>query len=109
MASVAEPAVEAVSRAAAVITMLPVGRQVLNLFNGVRLAVQPGTPFVDRFTVDVADTRRIHERGEDTGMRTLDAPVVDGVRAPSCHPHSAPCRHFQPGVNGGCVGLVGCG
>ncbi|MFE1770905.1 3-hydroxyisobutyrate dehydrogenase [Streptomyces sp. NPDC059008] len=72
-------AAEAVADADVVITMLPAGRHVLDLYDGVLGAARPGTLFVDCSTIDVADARTAHERATAAGMRSLDAPVSGGV------------------------------
>ncbi|MFE0186786.1 3-hydroxyisobutyrate dehydrogenase [Streptomyces sp. NPDC058989] len=72
-------AAEAVADADVVITMLPAGRHVLDLYDDVLGAARPGTLFVDCSTIDVADARTAHERATAAGMRSLDAPVSGGV------------------------------
>ncbi|WP_194150319.1 3-hydroxyisobutyrate dehydrogenase [Prescottella subtropica] len=67
-----------------VITMLPSGRHVLDLYDGGLLAAaRPGTLFVDCSTIDVADARAAHERLEQAGHRGIDAPVSGGVMGAS--------------------------
>jgi len=70
----------AVPDAGIVITMLPSGRHVLDLYRGglLRAAVQ-GTIFLDCSTIDVADARAAHDAAREAGMRPLDAPVSGGV------------------------------
>jgi 3-hydroxyisobutyrate dehydrogenase len=75
----AASALEAVSGADVVITMLPAGGHVLDLYGDILAAARPGTLFVDCSTIDVADARTAHERAEAAGMRALDAPVSGGV------------------------------
>ncbi|MFD3942136.1 3-hydroxyisobutyrate dehydrogenase [Streptomyces sp. NPDC058579] len=75
----AASAAEAVSGADVVVTMLPAGRHVLGLYDGVLAAARPGTLFVDCSTIDVADARTAHERAKAAGLRALDAPVSGGV------------------------------
>ncbi|WP_333761293.1 3-hydroxyisobutyrate dehydrogenase [Streptomyces sp. IBSBF 2390] len=75
----ARTAAEAVTDAEVVITMLPAGRHVLDLYESVLSAAGPGTLFVDCSTIDVADARTAHERAAAAGMRALDAPVSGGV------------------------------
>ncbi|MFE9122304.1 3-hydroxyisobutyrate dehydrogenase [Streptomyces sp. NPDC007172] len=69
----------AVTDADLVITMLPAGRHVLDLYDDILGAARPGTLFVDCSTIDVADARTAHERAVASGMRALDAPVSGGV------------------------------
>ncbi len=83
-ASGVEPAGSAAGAAAeadAVVTMLPTGRHVLDLYGaqGLLAAARPGTLFVDCSTIDVADARAAHEAARAAGHRALDAPVSGGV------------------------------
>ena len=75
----AASAVEAVTGADVVITMLPAGRHVLGLYHEILAAARPGTLFIDSSTIDVADARTAHERAVAAGVRALDAPVSGGV------------------------------
>lgn len=75
----AESAVRAVVDADTVITMLPAGRHVRELYEDVLAAARPGTLFVDCSTIDVSDARSAHEAVVSAGMRALDAPVSGGV------------------------------
>ncbi|GLW18681.1 3-hydroxyisobutyrate dehydrogenase [Streptomyces sp. NBRC 13847] len=77
----AASSVEAATAADVVITMLPAGRHVLDLYRNERLltAARPGTLFIDCSTIDVADARSAHEAAVAAGMRALDAPVSGGV------------------------------
>lgn len=72
--------VEAVEGADIVISMLPNGRLVLDLYeSGILAAATPGTLFIDSSTIDVASARKAHELVENAGMIGLDAPVSGGV------------------------------
>ncbi|MFJ2775424.1 MULTISPECIES: 3-hydroxyisobutyrate dehydrogenase [unclassified Kitasatospora] len=75
----------AVADAQLVITMLPAGRQVLDLYRdgGLLAAAEPGTLFVDCSTIDVADAREAHAAALAAGHRALDAPVSGGVTGAS--------------------------
>ncbi|MET9036657.1 3-hydroxyisobutyrate dehydrogenase [Streptomyces mirabilis] len=75
----AASATEAVAGAEVVITMLPAGRHVLELYQDIVGAARPGTLFADCSTIDVADARTAHDRAVSAGMRALDAPVSGGV------------------------------
>ena len=75
----APSAVAAVSGADVVITMLPGGRQVLDVYAAVLAAAPPGTLFVDCSTIDVADARTAATLAMDAGHRAIDAPVSGGV------------------------------
>jgi 3-hydroxyisobutyrate dehydrogenase len=72
--------VEAVKGAEVVLTMLPNGKLVLDLYNsGILQAAAPKTLFIDSSTIDVASARAAHELAQATGMESLDAPVSGGV------------------------------
>jgi len=62
------------------ITMLPAGKHVLDVWGGGLLAAaKPGTIFIDCSTIDVASARKSHEMAAKAGMLSLDAPVSGGV------------------------------
>ncbi|MBN9259334.1 MAG: 3-hydroxyisobutyrate dehydrogenase [Hyphomicrobium sp.] len=63
-----------------VITMLPAGKHVLDVWGGGLLAAaKPGTIFIDCSTIDVASARKAHDMAAKAGMLSLDAPVSGGV------------------------------
>jgi 3-hydroxyisobutyrate dehydrogenase len=63
-----------------VLTMLPGGRHVLEVYaSGILQAAAPGTLFIDCSTIDVASARSAHALAAGAGMLTLDAPVSGGV------------------------------
>src|SRR3974390_2306324 len=75
------PAVAA-ARADAVITMLPAGQHVRDVYlgrNGIVAAANPGTLMIDCSTIDVARARDVAKAGEARGLLMLDAPVSGGV------------------------------
>ena len=77
---VAPSAMAAVRAADIVISMLPNGKSVLELYGtGILQAAAPGTLFIDSSTVDVASARAAHELAAAAGMASLDAPVSGGV------------------------------
>jgi 3-hydroxyisobutyrate dehydrogenase len=79
---VAASAAAAVTEAQVVLTMLPSGRHVLEVYQGADrlLAAAPaGTLFVDCSTIAVADARAAAELVVAGGHRALDAPVSGGV------------------------------
>ncbi|MBU3061754.1 3-hydroxyisobutyrate dehydrogenase [Nocardia sp. NEAU-G5] len=78
-ASVVATAAEAVAEADIVVTMLPNGRVVLDLYGEILSAAKPGTLFVDSSTIDVADAVAAAELAVAQGYRALDAPVSGGV------------------------------
>lgn len=72
-------AAEAVREAEIVVTMLPAGRHVLEVYAQVLGAAKPGTLFIDSSTIDVASARTAHDLGAQAKVLTLDAPVSGGV------------------------------
>ena len=71
---------EAAADAEVVITMLPSGRHVLDVYQGGVLAAAPaGTLFVDCSTIAVSDAREAAALVVAAGHRALDAPVSGGV------------------------------
>jgi 3-hydroxyisobutyrate dehydrogenase len=75
----AASAAEAVKGAAVVITMLPAGKHVVEVYRQVLAAAVKGTVFVDCSTIDVASARTAHEMAAAAGMLSLDCPVSGGV------------------------------
>ena len=77
---IAESAGEAVADADIVITMLPTGKHVNDLYEETLAgAARPGTLFIDCSTIDVASSRRAHMLMQRAGMSSVDAPVSGGV------------------------------
>jgi len=64
-----------------VITMLPSGKETLDVYGatGVLGAARPGTVFVDCSTIDVASARKAHDLASAAGQLSLDCPVSGGV------------------------------
>jgi 3-hydroxyisobutyrate dehydrogenase len=62
-----------------VITMLPNGKLVLDVYGQILTSAAAGTLFIDSSTIDVASARAAHEKAEKAGMVTLDAPVSGGT------------------------------
>jgi 3-hydroxyisobutyrate dehydrogenase len=63
-----------------VVTMLPAGKHVLDVYGaGMLKAAKPGTLFIDSSTIDVASARGAHKLATDANMLSLDAPVSGGV------------------------------
>jgi len=79
------PAANSVKDAAAsvdvVISMLPVGANVREVFmnDGVIAAADPGTLFIDSSTIDVESAQAAAAAAKDAGFDMLDAPVSGGV------------------------------
>ena len=73
-------AVEAVKGAAIVISMLPNGKLVLELYkSGILQATRAGTLFIDSSTIDIESARAAAVLAVEGGMNNLDAPVSGGV------------------------------
>ena len=74
----------AAAEADVVLTMLPHGRLVLDVYRGedgdggLLAAARPGTVFLDCSTIDVAEAREAAAAAEAAGMRAADAPVSGG-------------------------------
>ena len=80
--AVAETAKIAASRADVVITMLPAGQHVRDVYlgaDGVLSAVGAGTLLIDSSTIDVATARDVAAAADKNGLAMLDAPVSGGV------------------------------
>jgi 3-hydroxyisobutyrate dehydrogenase len=69
----------AVQRAGYVITMLPAGNHVLEVFQILIKAAQPGTLLIDCSTIDVGSARKAHDLATSAGFACLDAPVSGGT------------------------------
>jgi len=72
----------AAARADVVITMLPSGKEVREVYlgeNGVLASAQPGALLIDSSTIDVATARAVAEAVARRGLPMLDAPVSGGV------------------------------
>jgi len=72
-------AAEAVQGADAVVTMLPAGRHVIQVWDEISGAVPPGTLLIDSSTIDVESARRAHACAEARGCPAIDAPVSGGT------------------------------
>jgi 3-hydroxyisobutyrate dehydrogenase len=77
-----EPVAAACSGAEAVITMLPAGAHVREVYTGaggVIEAAAPGALLIDSSTIDVATAREVASRAAEKGLALVDAPVSGGV------------------------------
>jgi 3-hydroxyisobutyrate dehydrogenase len=71
---------EAARGAEVVVTMLPAGKDVREVYaSGVLEAAAPGALFIDSSTIDVASARSVHALAQAAGLLSLDAPVSGGV------------------------------
>ncbi|MFZ5675747.1 MAG: 3-hydroxyisobutyrate dehydrogenase [Pseudomonadota bacterium] len=75
----ARSAVTAVKDADVVITMVPAGQHVLDLYRSILLPAPRGALFIDCSTIDVASAREAHAMAKGAGMQSLDAPVSGGT------------------------------
>jgi 3-hydroxyisobutyrate dehydrogenase len=69
----------AVEDAEMVITMLPAGKHVLEVYGEVAPIAPAGTLFIDCSTVDVESARQAHAMAADKGLLSVDAPVSGGT------------------------------
>jgi 3-hydroxyisobutyrate dehydrogenase len=72
----------AASRGDVVITMLPSGKEVRELYlplDGIIANANPGTLLIDCSTIDVETARAVAATAEDRGLPMIDAPVSGGV------------------------------
>ena len=89
-----------------VITMLPAGQQVREVYCGagqVLNAADPGTLLIDSSTIDVASARDVHDAAAAAGDQMLDAPVSGGVAGAEagsltfmCGGDPAACERAKP-------------
>src|SRR5947209_17428107 len=80
--AVAETAKIAAARADVVITMLPAGQHVRDVYLGAGGIIEnanPGTLLIDCSTIDVETARAVAAAAEAKGLMMLDAPVSGGV------------------------------
>lgn len=81
-AHAAANSVDAARDAEVVITMLPAGAHVRQVYlgdGGLIKAVKPGTLLIDSSTIDVATAREVHAAAKVARLDFLDAPVSGGV------------------------------
>ncbi len=63
-----------------VITMLPSGRHVIDVYQSpLMTGATPGTTFLDCSTIDVDNARLAHQLAREHGMEAVDAPVSGGT------------------------------
>ena len=75
-------AAEAVAEADAVVTMLPAGRHVREVYEASVIGTAPTAAILmDCSTIDVATAREEIEKAEGRGYRMVDAPVSGGIAA----------------------------
>ena len=69
----------AVDGAEVVITMLPAGKHVVDVYHDVAPLAGAGTLFIDCSTVDMESARKAHAIASEHGLRSIDAPVSGGT------------------------------
>jgi 3-hydroxyisobutyrate dehydrogenase len=72
-------AADAAGDADIVVTMLPAGKHVLEVYGDALKGAKPGTLFIDSSTIDVGSARAAHQMAAEAKMLSLDAPVSGGV------------------------------
>lgn len=70
---------KAVAEAEVVISMLPAGKHVKQLYKDVMHLCKPNILFIDCSTIDAADAKDLHKLSRDHDHRFVDAPVSGGV------------------------------
>ena len=81
-AEVAASAGQAAAAGEIVISMLPAGAHVREVYladDGAIAAAQPGALFIDCSTIDVESARAVNAAAADAGFAMLDAPVSGGI------------------------------
>ena len=78
-----DTAVETLTGASIVITMLPAGHHVLSVWSELVEAVDPETLMIDCSTIDVDSARKCHTLANQAGCLSLDAPVSGGTAGAS--------------------------
>ena len=78
----AATAADAVTDADVVVTMLPAGKHVAQVYDETLLTcAKPGTLLIDCSTIDVATAREVAARAAAKGLTAVDAPVSGGIAA----------------------------
>ena len=72
-------AADAVGGAEVVITMLPAGKHVIDVYEEVAPLAGAGTLFIDCSTVDMESARQAHAIASEQGLLSVDAPVSGGT------------------------------
>lgn len=76
----ADSAVNAVSMADTVITMLPAGNHVLSVYEEISQIARKDSLFIDCSTIDVVSSRQAHDIAARYGHLSVDAPVSGGTQ-----------------------------
>ena len=81
-ARAASSVADAAGGVAFVVTMLPVGQNVRDVYlgpDGAIAAADPGTVLLDSSTIDVETAQAVHAAAAEAGLEMLDAPVSGGT------------------------------
>src|SRR6266700_2004898 len=76
--AIAVDAVEGAQDADMILTMLPVGADVLAVWSQLAPLAKRGALFIDSSTIDVEQSRAAHELARAAGCSSVDAPVSGG-------------------------------
>ena len=80
--TIAQSTEQAAAEADIVVTMLPAGKHVQDIYsNQILASVREGTLLIDCSTIDVETAKSVSELAEEKGLKMLDAPVSGGVTA----------------------------
>jgi 3-hydroxyisobutyrate dehydrogenase len=79
----AKSAAQACTNVDCVVSMLPAGQHVKQLYSDIVDAVKPNTLFIDCSTIDACDARALHSNLLQHKHRFVDAPVSGGVAGAS--------------------------
>jgi 3-hydroxyisobutyrate dehydrogenase len=75
-------AADAAQGAEAIVTMLPAGRHVAQVYEeAIFAAAAPGTLLLDCSTIDVGTAKKVAQAAADKGLAAVDAPVSGGIAA----------------------------
>ena len=77
----AASAADAADGADAVVTMLPAGKHVREVYESALLEAPRGTLLLDCSTIDVATAKAVAQMATDRGLAAVDAPVSGGIAA----------------------------
>ena len=83
-ATAAESAAKAAEGVETIVSMLPAGKHVRDVYTGsgeVFKNCAPGTLIIDSSTIDVQSARDVGEAAKEAGLEMVDAPVSGGVAA----------------------------
>src|SRR5579872_4901017 len=81
--TIARSAVEAVTEAEVIVTMLPAGKHVVSVWTEIVPAANQGALMIDCSTIDVESARLAHSLAASRNLPSLDAPVSGGTAGAS--------------------------